>query len=779
MTFKKTVISLLLLCSLVFSLAAGIVPGYAANDSAYADDAQVHADDKSIYAADSDFPVEVLAVVVDPVEAFVLRLYHYAVGRTDPTQGEVDNWKNVLLSGGTGASVANSFFTSSTFLNQRVSDSEYVTRLYRALIGRDPVAGEVENWAGQLAAGMPREEVFAAFINSASFADVCSEAGITRGTYTPPPGGRARTFVTRLYRYVVLRNDPSVAEVNNWTNNLLTGGGTGASVANAFFTSSTFLNQRVSNEDYVTRLYMALIGRDPFPGEVENWAGQLAAGLPREDVFAAFINSASFAIMCREAGITRGTFTPPAGGRTRAFVTRLYRDVIGRHDPTPGEIDHWTNVLLNGGGTGASVASAFFNSSTFINQRVSDSEYVTRLYTALMGRAPLAGEVEHWVEQLEMGLPREDVFAACINSDSFAEMCRAANITRGTFTPPPGGQTRVFVSSLFRGTLGRNPSTSDLNNWANMLMSGESTGAELAYRLLFSDEFERLGHSDEQFVRILYNTLIGWVDESGVTRWINTLRAGESRYNAFVSFVASNEFEWICRSHGVTRGDPPPPRNMMQGTTNVAKVWNLIASEHFRGISDRPEHIAGIIGNLQSEAGPALCPFQIQVSNHVGLGLMQWSFGRRTDLENYMWRNGISQEEFETEMNKHLNSYVCPPGNHPQEFLDRVLAVQIDFMFHELRNTWERFYLNFIDYPTHTTGVAGARAYAELFCVLALRPGPGTGEINDIVDLGVQEALRESLFGGAGNLDRISYSALGIRRDRAETVFRQFQAGHR
>jgi hypothetical protein len=70
---------------------------------------------------------------------------------------------------------------------------------------------------------------------------------------------------------------------------------------------------------------------------------------------------------------------------------------------------------------------------------------------------------------------------------------------------------------------------------------------------------------------------------------------------------------------------------------------------------------------------------------------MQWSFSRRTDLENFMWENGISQEEFEEEMNKHLTSYVCPPGNHPQELLDRVLEIQINFMFHELRNTWERF----------------------------------------------------------------------------------------
>jgi hypothetical protein len=286
--------------------------------------------------------------------------------------------------------------------------------------------------------------------------------------------------------------------------------------------------------------------------------------------------------------------------------------------------------------------------------------------------------------------------------------------------------------------------------------------------------------SDEHFISVLCNALMGRNPaEAGIEYWVSRLRGGASRYNIFVEFVNSPEYSRICRDFGIVRGNAPPPRNTMPGTTNVAKVWNLIATAHFRGISDRPAHIAGIIGNLQSEAGPALCPFQIQVSNHVGLGLMQWSFSRRTALESFMWENGISEEEFMEEMEKHLTSYVCPPGNHPQELMDRVLAVQIDFMFFELRNTWERFYITFIDFPTDTTGVAGARAYAELFCSLALRPGPGTTENDDIVDLGVQEALRASLFGGPGNLDRISFSALGVRRDRAETVFRQFQTVHR
>jgi N-acetylmuramoyl-L-alanine amidase len=502
MPFIKTVISLVLLCSLVLSFAGGAVPAYAISSSDVIQNEEnvieVDTEDEALIPSspdrsdtfsgefeapavtelleeDPDYdnmeqePLEelVTSVIYSPVEDFVRRLYRYVVLRDDPSDAEVANWVNNLLTGGgTGASVANAFFISSTFINQRVTDIDYVTRLYKAVVGRyDPSYDEVDNWVRRLASGMPREEVFAAFINSASFTDMCNDAGIIRGTYTPPPGGRIRVFVTRLYRDVVGRHDPSPGEVNNWVNNLMTGGGTGASVANAFFTSSTFLNQRTSDVEYVITLYTALIGRDPFDWEVHNWADQLASGLPREEVFAAFINSHSFSAICREAGINRGTFTPPPGGRVRTFVIRLYREVLGRHDPSTNEVSHWTNILL-GGGTGASVANSFFTSSTFINMRVSDEEYVTRLYRAMIGREPLDGEVEHWVEQLEMGLQRGDVFAAFVNSNAFTSMCRDYGITRGNFSGSLLG--KVIILDPGHGTIG-SPGTAGYNEAVAML----------------------------------------------------------------------------------------------------------------------------------------------------------------------------------------------------------------------------------------------------------------------------------------------------------------------
>ena len=464
------------------------------------------------------------------------------------------------------------------------------------------------------------------------------------------------------------------------------------------------------------------------------------------------------------------------------LVSRLYLDVLGRSYDTTG-LQFWAGQLRSGSRTGSNVAHEFFFSEEYTGKRVLNGPFIDTLYKALMGRNPEPEGRAFWLSRLESGWPREDIFAGFVNSPEFDGFCRQAGIIRGTYNAPPGAMARVFAKRLYTTTLQREPDSEGLNHWHNSLKNG-MTGAQAAYHFIFSPEMTNRNLNDERFVEVLYNALMGRSsDMTGRNFWVGQLRSGSSRYSVFVGFIYSNEFGLICGEHGIQRGHPPPPANLMTGTTMVNKVWNLIILAGFRGISDRPEHIAGIIGNLQSEAGSALCPFQQEVGGtKAGIGLMQWSFGRRVLLEEYMWRNEISQEDFTAEMSKHLTG-VCsnPVSLHPNELLDKVLAVQINYMFHEFRNTSERLYLNYVDFPTEKTGAAGARAYAELFCSISLRPGLGRSNgADDILDEGVQEALQASPYsGGAGKLDRISYSGLETRRNRAANVYQQFLTNSR
>ncbi|MDR2600790.1 MAG: DUF4214 domain-containing protein [Oscillospiraceae bacterium] len=337
-----------------------------------------------------------------------------------------------------------------------------------------------------------------------------------------------------------------------------------------------------------------------------------------------------------------------------------------------------------------------------------------------------------------------------------------------------------FVERLYLLVLERRPEAYGFGEWTNRLKRGETDGARMAHGFFYSTEFLNRNLSNEQYLEILYRAILGRKPEAfGWNAWLERMKTNMSRYDVFVGFINSVEFGEICESYGINVGTVPPPANTLAGDTMIVRVWNHMVRAHFPGISDRPAHIAGIIGNLQSEAGSTLCPFQQEVSTRIGIGLMQWSFGRRTLVENYMWANGISREAFEAEMNKHLDGVCTNPRHiHPIDFLDHVLFVQINYMFYELQHTSERNYMQFVNHPTHTTGPEGARSYAELFCSMNLRPSAGFGDTNNILDPGVLEARLNSPFNTGINEGRISFNSLNIRRNNAENIFHMYLRNH-
>jgi len=709
------------------------------------------------------------------IEQFVTRLYRQALGR-EPTQANLKKWTDALKKGDPAATVTYKVFFSKEFLRRNVSNDSFIEILYRSLLDREPDSAGRKRWRNRMAAGLTREEALARFIKTVEFTNYCKQAGIVRGTYKPPPGIAEHTkFVMNMYRGVLGR-EPKQEKLQVWIKRIR-GGRTGALVAQNFIYSGEAKRRNRSDEQYVDSLYRGLLGREPDSKGRKKWLNRIKAGWPREDILAGFIKTAEFKNVCKQAGVVRGTYKPPPGGMERVFMMRMYREALGR-EPNQADLKTWVDRIL-AGRKGASVANSFIFGNEIKKRKLTDAQFVDTLYRALWNRAPDSkGRVE-WQNRIKAGWPRENVFARFINSNEYTSVCKQAGVVRGTYKPPAGGLERVFVTRLYKEALGREPSQTDLKTWVDRMVDGR-TAASVSYSFIFGNEMMKRKLTDAQYVDALYRAMLGRKPSSkNKDTWVSRLQSGTSRYNAFVSFVKSSEFSEVCKDLNIKKGTAPLPANSRVDNTIEARIWNLMVQAQFSGISDRPEHIAGIIGNLRAEAGPNLCPFQVEVSNQVGLGLMQWSYGRRTALENYMWSNGISATKFRTEMNKHLTT-ICNPASHkhPQDFLNKVLQVQINFMFHELRNTSEREYMKYINYPKNKTEAAGARAYAELFCALALRPGPGWADTNDILDAGVKNARKDSPYGGTGVLERISFSNLSGRRTNAELVYQRFLASH-
>lgn len=62
------------------------------------------------------------------------------------------------------------------------------------------------------------------------------------------------------------------------------------------------------------------------------------------------------------------------------------------------------------------------------------------------------------------------------------------------------------------------------------------------------------------------------------------------------------------------------------------KIWDYLRSHGFTEVQT-----AGIIGNMYAECG--LDPAKIEKGNGIGIGLIQWSFGRRKNFEAYAGNN--------------------------------------------------------------------------------------------------------------------------------------------
>ena len=83
----------------------------------------------------------------------------------------------------TGCSAAKEFFGSAEFVNLKLNDEEFVKRLYTTFMGRDPQAGEVSYWTGEIKKGtQTRSSVLAFFGESDEFTEICAKYGIERGT---------------------------------------------------------------------------------------------------------------------------------------------------------------------------------------------------------------------------------------------------------------------------------------------------------------------------------------------------------------------------------------------------------------------------------------------------------------------------------------------------------------------------------------------------------------------------------------------------------------------
>lgn len=112
--------------------------------------------------------------------AFATRLYTECLGREPETDG-LKFWSIGISSLEIkGSYAAHEFFYSREFVELNLEDGEYVRRLYRTFMGRDPEKEGFEHWVNELKNGKSRDDVFNFFANCEEFTKICEDYSIER-----------------------------------------------------------------------------------------------------------------------------------------------------------------------------------------------------------------------------------------------------------------------------------------------------------------------------------------------------------------------------------------------------------------------------------------------------------------------------------------------------------------------------------------------------------------------------------------------------------------------
>lgn len=306
-------------------------------------------------------------------------------------------------------------------------DGKKVTKKVCELCGTEQIISETVIPATGHVAG----EVKVEDGNVVTYCKVCGEPYIT--VPVEPEDDPVADFVARMYD-VVLNRKGDEEGAAYWTQRLKDGNQSGAGLAADFFTGKEYIGRNKSDSEYLNDLYTAIMGRNADAAGKAYWQGRLNMGYSRNSVLESFLGSPEFRGICDEYGIKVGSYKSNEASDVQlknvtAFVTRLYETCMGRPaDPTG--LDYWVKRLVNGQATGTDAVVYFCNSAEFAAKNLSDSEFVTVLYTAVMGRNAEESGVNYWAGQLAKGATRTSVVESFAKSAEFGRICESYGITR-------------------------------------------------------------------------------------------------------------------------------------------------------------------------------------------------------------------------------------------------------------------------------------------------------------------------------------------------------------
>ncbi|MCQ2466697.1 MAG: DUF4214 domain-containing protein [Clostridia bacterium] len=237
------------------------------------------------------------------------------------------------------------------------------------------------------------------------------------------------------------------------------------------------------------------------------------------------------------------------------FIYRLFVLILER-EPNQSENDYWQNRFMMGL-SGSDCAYEFFISNEYAILQDTDEEYVTKLYLVFLDREPDTDGFNYWINQLNNGSSRDEIFDGFANSVEWADLCLLRGILAGGTAVPsievePSDEVVSFVKSIYFKSSSTELSADELYDCAKELVNRRITCGEVIHSFIFSDYNVTSYGTDRDFVVALYQIMFDRIpSEEEINYWTNQLNGDTDYETLFKQFADSDEFKKICFKYSI------------------------------------------------------------------------------------------------------------------------------------------------------------------------------------------------------------------------------------
>jgi hypothetical protein len=407
---------------------------------------------------------------------------------------------------------AGCYDVASAFADSAERSANFVDAAYQTYLLRpaDPVG--LSGWVDRMADGFTEEELEAGLLAS--------------GEYFNLQGGTDADWIAGLYADVLGRG-LSTPELAFWLGQLDAG-------ANPFDVALGFTASDEREALVVTNYYVNFLDRFPTEDEVVHWLGVLDDGFTRQDVAASLTSDVEYFEL--------------NGNATTTWVAGLYADLLGR-TATDDEVGAWFGVvvektyaaaapiansteglvnvvadaysyylrrgpddaglafwvdLLEDDWTEAEVEAALASSAEYIALwGGTDADWITGLYSDVLGRGLSDVELDYWLGQLDAGANPFDVALGFTSSDE---------------------REVLVVTGYYDTYLGRLPTEDEVVHWLGVLDDGFTRRDVVASLVSDAEYYAATSNNNDDWVAAVYNDLLFRTpSEADVAYWTGVI----------------------------------------------------------------------------------------------------------------------------------------------------------------------------------------------------------------------------------------------------------------